>query len=339
MVSSGKILDKKHFPVMLKEVLNLCLPYKNGSFLDCTFGSGGYVKKLLEFPESKVSALDRDGETLELAKKIKLKYKSRFSFYHEKFSNLDKIFSEEKFNVIIFDLGISSIQLKDYTRGFSFNAKGSIDMRMGLSDTKAEKVLNEMDEKDLKFLIKFFGEEREANIIVKNILENRKKRKIETVEQLVNIIIKSKKRHFKKRINPCTKTFQALRIFVNKEITELTEGLQRASKYLLPGGKIILISFHSIEDKIIKIFFKENSDNNLKTSRYLPEVKTKKKYLFEKYKNKIFTPSKEEIEKNPPSRSAKLRFAIRSNDKFYQSSDLSVKFKKFLEFEKKNDQI
>ena len=107
MISSGKILDKKHFPVMLKEVLNLCLPYKNGSFLDCTFGSGGYVKKLLEFPESKVSALDRDGETLELAKKIKLKYKSRFSFYHERFSNLDKIFSEEKFNVIIFDLGIS----------------------------------------------------------------------------------------------------------------------------------------------------------------------------------------------------------------------------------------
>ena len=130
-------------------------------------------------------------------------------------------------------------------------------MRMGLSDTKAEKVLNEMDEKDLKFLIKFFGEEREANIIVKNILENRKKRKIETVEQLVNIIIKSKKRHFKKRINPCTKTFQALRIFVNKEITELTQGLQKVSKYLLPGGKIILISFHSIEDKIIKIFLKK----------------------------------------------------------------------------------
>ena len=337
MVLTGNILNTKHFPVMLKEVLELCIPYKNGNFLDCTFGSGGYVKKLLEFPNSKVSAIDRDDIAFNLAQKIKLKHKSRFNFYQEKFSNLDHIFSKEKFDVIIFDLGVSAMQLKDHSRGFSFNSKGSIDMRMGLSDLKAEKVINEMDAKDLKFLIKFFGGEKEASKIVKNILTIRKKRKIETVDQLVEIITKSKKRQFKKKINPCTKTFQALRIFINKEITELIQGIQKASKYLLPGGKMILISFHSIEDKIIKIFFKDNSVNNLKVSRYLPELKSNRNFLFEKYKNKILTPSKKEIEQNPPSRSAKLRFATRNSNEFYQTSNLNEKFKKFLEFEKKND--
>ena len=153
---------------------------------------------------------------------------------------------------------------------------------------------------------------------------------------MVKIIEKSKKNFFKNKINPCTKTFQALRIFVNKEITELINGIISATKLLRPGGKILVISFHSIEDKIVKYFFTNFSKNKSKPSRYLPENENTKSMLFEKYVNKVIRPTINEIKKNNQSRSAKLRFAIRSSNKFYFPDNLVDKYKNYLKLEAAN---
>ena len=324
-----------HFSVMLEEVIKICSPDKGGVFIDCTFGGGGYSKKILKFPKTKVIALDRDKFIIDIAKELEKKYPNKFSFFQKKFSDVDSIVDNQTANIIIFDLGISSIQLNNLKRGFSFKSKETLDMSMGLTSMSAEKVINNFSEKTLKLIIKVLGEEKEAAKIAKNIIKARSIKKITRVNQLVEIIKKSKKKQYTSKINPCTKTFQALRIFVNKEITELISGIINATKILKPGGKILVISFHSIEDKIIKYFFSNYSSNHSKPSRYLPEnnFEYNSNILFDKYKNKILKPSLEEIIKNPPSRSAKLRYAIRSENLFVYPKKIITKFKKYLDLE------
>ncbi len=328
-------LEKKHFPVMLNEVVQTCLnTKKNQLIIDCTFGGGGYSEELLKSPNVKVIALDRDKSAISRAKDLEKIFPNKFTFYNEKFSNLDKIIKEEnKPNVIIFDLGLSNFQLQDYKRGFSFKSNERIDMQMGLSKVSAEDVINTLDEQSLKLIIKILGEEKEANRIVKNIIKARTLKKIDTVTDLVQIIEASKKKNYNKKINVCTKTFQALRIFVNKETTELIEGLIKASQLIKFGGKIIVVSFHSIEDKIIKYYFTNYSSNKSNPSRYLPTENNKKNSFFEKYKNNFLTPSPEELVKNPASRSAKLREAIRTKQEFIYPSEFKEKFKKYIEIE------
>mgnify|MGYP006170018777 CR=1 FL=1 len=328
-------LEKKHFPVMLNEVVQTCLnTKKNQLIIDCTFGGGGYSEELLKSPNVKVIALDRDKSAISRAKDLEKIFPNKFTFYNEKFSNLDKIIKEEnKPNVIIFDLGLSNFQLQDYKRGFSFKSNERIDMQMGLSKISAEDVINTLDEQSLKLIIKILGEEKEANRIVKNIIKARTLKKIDTVTDLVQIIEASKKKNYNKKINVCTKTFQALRIFVNKETTELIEGLIKASQLIKFGGKIIVVSFHSIEDKIIKYYFTNYSSNKSNPSRYLPTENNKKNSFFEKYKNNFLTPSPEELVKNPASRSAKLREAIRTKQEFIYPSEFKEKFKKYIEIE------
>ena len=233
-----------HFPVMLDEVVKICSPHKGGIYIDCTFGGGGYSKKLLNFSKTKVIALDRDEFILNISKKIKKKYPNRFSFHKLKFSEVHTVVGNKLVDTVIFDLGLSSIQLNNLERGFSFNSKASLDMSMGLSATSAEEVVNNFSEQDLKSIIKILGEEKEASRIAKNIIKTRLAQKITKVDQLVDIIKKSKKKNYKNKINPSTKTFQALRIFVNKEITELITGIINATKVLKPGGKILIVSFH-----------------------------------------------------------------------------------------------
>ena len=328
-------LEKKHFPVMLDEVIQICLhDNKNKLIIDCTFGGGGYSKELLKFPNIKVIALDRDKSVISRAKNFEKNFSEKFSFYNEKFSNLDKIIKKEnKPDVIIFDLGLSTFQLKDYSRGFSFKSNKKIDMQMGLSDRSAEDVINTVDEKNLKLIIKILGEEKEANRITRNIIKARAIKKIDTVTELVHIIESSKKKNYNKKINVCTKTFQALRIFVNKETTELIEGLIKASELIKPGGKIIIISFHSIEDKIIKYYFTNYSSNKSNPSRYLPTENNQKNSFFEKYKNNFLTPSSDELIKNPASRSAKLRKATRTRQVFIYPKEFKEKFKKYTDIE------
>jgi 16S rRNA (cytosine1402-N4)-methyltransferase len=326
-------LEISHFPVLLSEVIKICSPIAGKNFLDCTFGGGSYSKTLLSYKNTKVTALDRDKYILKFANKLNQNYKNRFNFHHEKFSNLDKIIKKELFDVVIFDLGLSSFQLKDLSRGFSFNSKDKLDMTMGLSSVSAEDVVNNCEENVLKLIIKIFGDEKEASKIAKNIVLKRNNKKITTAKELVEIIEMSKKRDRSKKINISTKTFQALRIFVNKETTELIEGIIKATKVLKPGGKLITISFHSIEDKIIKFYFSNYSSNKSKPSRYMPEKINNEINLFNDYRNKIVKASNLELKKNPPSRSAKLRFATRSKNIFKFPDELKIKFNKYLELE------
>ena len=326
-----------HFPVMLEEIIKICKPIDGGAFVDCTFGGGSYSKELLKFPNTQVLALDRDNFVIKIAEKFKKKFPKRFSFYNEKFSNLEKVI-ENKItpDSIIFDLGLSTFQLSDMSRGFSFNSKEKIDMSMGLSNLSAEEVINNYDEHTLLLIIKILGEEKEASKIVRNIIKARKEKKISKVFELAEIVKKSKKKNYTKKINVCTKTFQALRIFVNKETTELIEGIIQATKLIKSGGKIILVSFHSIEDKIIKFYFSNYSENKAKPSRYFPEEDTKNDILFKEYRNTFLRPTGEEILLNPPSRSAKLRYATRNNNKFLYPENLKIKFKRYLDLESSN---
>ena len=301
--------------------------------MDCTFGGGGFSKEFLKFQNTKVVALDRDDHVIEIAKEIKNKFQSRFTFYNEKFSKLDQV-SSNKFDAVIFDLGLSSIQLDDLTRGFSFKSKNELNMSMGQAERSAKKVLNTYGSQDLKEIIKTFGEEEEASKISENIVKERAKSEINTTDELVKIIKNSKRKNFKKKINESTKTFQAIRIFVNQEISELIEGIIKATKVLKPGGKLIVISFHSIEDKIVKFYFKNYSKNHSRSNRYLPD-KIESLFLFDDYKNKIIRATSKEIKRNPRSRSAKLRVAIRSANKFSDPEELRNKFKYLTDLEKK----
>ena len=325
-------LEFSHFPVMLSEIIKYSSPSKGGIFLDCTFGGGGYSKALLEYSKTKVVGLDRDIAAKVIAEKLEKKYQNRFKFYHLKFSQLNEVI-KGKVDVVIFDLGVSSIQLKNLTRGFSFRSNETLDMKMGLCNFSAQEVINNLSEAQLKLIIKILGEEKEASKIAKNIVRARAKKKISKVSELVKIIEQSKKKNFSRTINPCTKTFQALRIFVNREITELINGIIYATKLLRPGGKILIVSFHSIEDKIIKYYFTNYAKNKSKPSRYLPEVNLDTYHLFENYNKKIIKPSINELKKNNASRSAKLRFAIRSKNKFFFPSNIFEKFKKYLNLE------
>ena len=331
-ISSSKTFS--HYPVMLKEVINICDPKNGGLFIDCTYGGGGYTNAILSYPNTKVIALDRDPNIKKLAEKTKKNYENRFFFHNSKFSELNKILSKNtEADCIIFDLGLSSFQISDLKRGFSFNSKEEPDMRMGLNKNNAKDVLNNFDAKTLANIFKLLGEEKEASRISKNIVKSRENGLIKTIPDLIKIIKKSKQKKFKKKINLSTQVFQALRIFVNKEITELIKGLINASQFLKVGGKVIVVTFHSIEDKIVKFFFKNFSSNKSKTSRYIPE-NNNKNILFQSYKNKIIKPDSQEINKNNPSRSAKLRCAVRSEHNFIYPIDLENKFNNYLELEK-----
>ncbi len=332
MNKQTSLLENSHIPVMLNEVLKISSPLSQKKIIDCTFGGGGYSKEILKFSNTFVKAIDRDNKASFKAKELEKKFPQRFKFYQVKFSQLENI-SKEFVDTVIFDLGLSSIQLDDLDRGFSFKSNKKLDMAMGLNETTAFDVINNLNEKDLKSIIKILGDEKEAHKIAKNIVKYRNTKKIVSTADLVKIIEKSKKKNFSSKINPCTKTFQAFRIFVNKEITELINGIVNATKKLKPGGKILVISFHSLEDKIVKYFFSSFSQNQSRPSRYLPENKVFETALFEKYKNKVLRPSLQEIELNKRSRSAKMRYAIRSKNKFEYPKNLFKKFKKYLDLE------
>ncbi len=328
-------LELSHFPVMVSEVLKISTPSKGEKFFDCTFGGGGYSKEILRYPNTYVEAIDRDKKVLPIARELEKKYPKRFKFHQIKFSQLDKI-SADPVDTFIFDLGLSSIQLNDLDRGFSFKSMQKLNMAMGLNEISALEATNNLSELDLKLIIKFLGDEKEASKIAKNIVKFRREKKITRTSDLVKIIEKSKKKYSKNKINPCTKTFQALRMFVNKEVTELVFGVINATRKLKPGGKILVVSFHSIEDRIIKYFFNNFSSNQSKPSRYIPENSINEPILFEDYRNKVFKPSKKEIEKNNRSRSARLRFATRSKNKFVYPKNFLKKFQKYLDLEATN---
>jgi 16S rRNA (cytosine1402-N4)-methyltransferase len=323
----------KHYPVMLDQILSIISPQHGGTFIDCTFGGGGYSRAILEFPETKVIAIDRDKLTKEYAKPLEKKYPKRFSFFQEKFSNLSNIVKENlNPQAIIFDLGLSSFQLADKERGFSFESKNFLNMEMGINQSSAYNVVNTLDKDDLAAVIRVLGEEKDGRRIANKIDKHRNIKPIKTSEELSKIIKEAKKNYKNYKRNPATKTFQALRIFVNKELTELMTGLIEASKILSEDGKLIIVSFHSLEDKIVKNFFNLYSDLIKNPSRYLP-IKEKKNSLFKLISKKALIPSSKELNSNSRSRSAKLRYAIRNKNLFFYPKEFKNKFISFLSLE------
>ena len=330
MNATIKLENEKHFPVLLEKLISIISPLYGGTFIDCTFGQGGYSKKILENKYNNIIAIDRDVKSLEISKKFEKKYKNRFKFKNIKFSEINRIkINKNILKGIIFDLGYSTTQIKDPEKGLSFLSKGKLNMRMGLNEFSANEIVNDFDQSSLSKIFYSFGDEKKANNIARKIINFRKSKNIET-QDLVKIIDSVYKKKFKK-IHNSTKVFQALRIFVNKEISELIESLISSFKLLPKGGVIVVVSFHSIEDKIVKYFFHHYSQNK-NSSRYLPE-KERKKILFNLPQKKPLIAEKYEVLKNPPSRSAKLRYAIKINEN-QDFSDFKKKFKYLLDIEK-----
>ena len=321
---------KKHYPVLLSELISIITPQYGGTFIDCTFGQGGYSKKILDFSKTKVIGLDRDLESLKKAKEIQIQFQDRFIFKNIKFSQLGNLkLKNENVKGIIFDLGYSYSQIKDPKKGLSFDSKGVLNMKMGINDFSAKEVINHLDEKELEKIFKYFGEEKESKRIAYNIVEDRKKRDI-TTEELVKII-QSSKRKKNYKIHSATKIFQALRIFVNKEISELIYGLINATKVLKKDGVLAVVTFHSLEDKIVKYFFKSLAENK-SISRYMPKG-DEQINLLKLINKKAILPSEKEIKENPPSRSAKLRYAIKKEDFYEFKTDILDKFRHLIEIE------
>ncbi len=324
----------KHYPVMLDQVLSIISPQHGGTFIDCTFGGGGYSQAILKFPQTKIFAIDRDQLTKKYADALAKKFPNRFNFFQNKFSNLNKInISKSDPRAVIFDLGLSSFQLSDGKRGFSFKSKDYLSMQMGFNKYSAYDVVNTMDKKNLTKIIKILGEEKAGKIIASKIIKYREKGPIKTSDELAKIVNDAKKNYKKYKKNPATKTFQAIRLFVNQELTELVSGLILATQLLSDGGKLVVVSFHSLEDKIVKNFFNLYSNQNKNPSRYLPLEKKENSDLFKLFSKKPLTPNKEEIFKNDRSRSAKLRYAVRNNNPFFNPEEFKKKFKHYFNIE------
>ena len=320
----------KHYPVLLKEIISIISPQYGGTFIDCTFGQGGYTKEILKFSNTKVIAIDRDIESKKIANEIEKTFEDRFFFKNIKFSQLKNLkLKNENVKGVVFDLGYSLNQIKDNKKGLSFSSKGKLNMKLGLNDFSAKEMINKLDSNDLQKIFRYFGEEKEAKKIANKIVYERINHEIDT-QDLVNII-DSVKRRKNSKIHNSTKVFQAIRIFVNKEISELIYGLINATRVLKKGGILAVVSFHSLEDKIVKHFFRGLSENK-SISRYQPNIVQSEPLFYMKQKKPII-PSKEELSQNISSRSAKLRFVIKKKDFYNFETDVFEKFKSLIEAE------
>lgn len=292
---------------MLQEVLTALKPQKGEVYVDATFGNGGYTKAILETADCKVIALDRDPTVKIRVNEFKNMYGDRFEFRAGQFGDFADLVPE-KINGAVFDIGVSSMQLDEAERGFSFSKEGALDMRMSQDGISAKDIVNSYDEEALADLIYQYGEERKSRQIAKRIAEYRQNKKIETTTELAEIIYSVIHKKFGE-IDPATRTFQALRIAVNDELGELSRGLSGAANRLQKNGRLVVVDFHSLEDRIVKNFFKENGGKRIRVSKYAPEL-VQDEHLFAEV-SKVIMPTAEECEKNPRARSAKLRYAIR----------------------------
>ena len=301
-----------HIPVLLDEVINALSLTKNEIYVDATFGLGGYTKSILSNQNCKVVAIDRDPYAKVYADVLKRSYAERFYFKKGKFSELGTFLKELKIYKVagvVFDLGVSSPQLDIQNRGFSFKLDGPLDMRMSSEGTTAEEFLNEVEEVTLANIIYELGDEVYSRRIARNIIHQRSINKIKTTGQLADIVRNAIPKK-KSKIDLATKTFQAIRIYLNDEIKELEEALIAAEKVLRPEGRLVVVSFHSIEDKIVKNFFNKCLRKK-SLSRHLPEH-PKENPSLEILTKKPILPSAKEIYINKRSRSAKLRIAKRT---------------------------
>ena len=300
---------QKHIPVMLREVLQNLAPTDGKVYVDATFGNGGYTQAILDAADCKVIALDRDPNVKARAEELKSIYGNRFEFRAGQFGDFADLVSEE-IDGAVFDIGVSSMQLDNKERGFSFSKEAPLDMRMSCEGTSAADLVNSLSEKELADIIYKYGEERKSRQIAAKIIAARKTKKINTTTELADIVHSVVKKSPASTIDPATRTFQALRIAVNNELGELESGLEGALSRLNSNGRLVVVSFHSLEDRIVKSFFNDNLGKPKAVSRYMPQVATETAARIASC-SKAILPQDDEIASNPRSRSAKLRFAIK----------------------------
>ena len=305
----------EHTPVLLNEVIRTINPQSGKLYFDATFGWGGYTKKLLDSCACEVIAIDQDPKVKSRAKEFKREYGTRFNFIESKFSEICSVLKKlntKKVDGFMFDIGVSSMQLDNPQRGFSFNKEGPLDMRMGNSELTAEEFINSVSEDELADIIYNYGDERKSRRIAKLIVEHRKINPIKTTLHLADIVLKANPKKNNHKKHPATKTFQAIRIYLNDELNELFTGLTNAEQALSEDGKICVVTFHSLEDKIVKNYFYKSSGMDYSSYKNLP-VETNDSEASLIPGKKVIKPSKEEIETNIRARSAKLRYATRTS--------------------------
>lgn len=303
---------QKHFPVMLPEVLQYLAPQDGEVYVDATFGNGGYSEAILQAANCRVIALDRDPTVINRAQELAKLYGKRFEFRPGKFSDFADLVPENV-NGAVFDIGVSSMQLDQAERGFSFSKDAPLDMRMSQSGLSAADLVNSLPETELADIIYNYGEERKSRQIARKIVEARKISPITTTKQLADIIYTIIHRGIG-NIDPATRTFQALRIAVNDELGELRSGLAGAALRLSARGRLVVVDFHSLEDRIVKNFFNDNSGRRQHVSRYRTDTQPLNEDKVFAECSKAITPSEAELKLNARSRSAKLRFAVKNQN-------------------------
>lgn len=305
-----------HAPVMLREVLADLDARPDGVYADATFGRGGYTRALLDAVKCTVYAIDRDKEAVDSAKALLAAYRGRLTVLHGRFGDMLTLLRDcgiQHVNGIMLDLGVSSPQLDKAERGFSFRADGPLDMRMGLSGVTAADVVNAADEADLIDIIRNLGEERYARRIAKAIVAARNDAPITRTGTLAEIVRGAVPRA-KDGLDPATRTFMALRLHVNDELGELDRALEAAEQLLTTGGRLVVVSFHSLEDRRVKRFLQQRSDDSAGTSRHVPLPETRPAPSFRLLRRRSLTPTAEETDRNPRARSARLRAAERTGN-------------------------
>jgi 16S rRNA (cytosine1402-N4)-methyltransferase len=300
-----------HIPVMLTEVIRFLQPKQNSTYIDATFGAGGYSRNILAEEDCNIIAFDVDPTVEKFVTEVKDQYGERFTFINSNYANLESELSSldiaKNIDGIVFDLGVSSMQLDETERGFSFNKEAKPDMRMGIDGMSAYEVINTAHEQELADIIYYYGDEKKARRIAADIVQYRQTKKIETTLELRSLVLKSVKWDKHHKIDPATKTFQAIRIYVNDELGNLEKSLGQIANILKPGGVAIFVTFHSLEDRIVKNFFKAKSGISA-ASRYAPMLEDENvKMQYKAVTKKPLIPSPDEIMQNPRARSAKLR--------------------------------
>ena len=311
-----------HIPVLLDEVIHALAITPGSDVVDGTFGAGGYSRAILA-AGARVHAFDRDPDAAAAGADLAERSGGALRFHSACFSEMDKRLAEcgvQQVDAVVLDIGVSSMQIDQAERGFSFQKDGPLDMRMSQSGESAADFVNTADESEIANVIYLYGEEPKSRRIARAIVAARP---IDTTTKLADVVRKALGHRAGAPKDPATRTFQALRIHINRELDELTAGLEAAERILKPGGRLAIVSFHSLEDRIVKQFLRERSGSTAAGSRHMPLVNASRLATFEK-PVKAVRPGASEIEANPRARSSTLRSAVRTDAPAWSQQELAA---------------